>query len=33
MEKDDTTHLQGLSDMAHRLRLHSIEMTDIAGSG
>ena len=27
------TVLQDLSDMAHKLRIHAIEMTDASGSG
>lgn len=38
MEKLTSTKLtpevaQNLSDMAHKLRIHSINMTDISGSG
>jgi hypothetical protein len=37
MEKTNTKvseeTVQNLSDMAHKLRIHAIEMTDITGSG
>ncbi len=33
MEKTQNDIVQDLSDMAHKLRIHSIDMTDATGTG
>ena len=33
MEQNTNVTIQSLSDMAHKLRLHSIDMTDASASG